>query len=119
MRLSHRLLFVFLSGQKVQMILNRLQRKVKFFYLKMLQAIRLGFLALILFFFALQFIALAFIGFGITVIFLWPDIELTNKLYAILLFFFVTFLVSILALRLIFSERFWFYFSRILKIINM
>ena len=101
----------FLRQLAYQYAIQRARRKMTLMYLKAVQAARRSLLAAILIFFVLQLMILGFLGAGITAIWLYPTPDLESKLYLLLAFFSILFLIPAVGLGIFFSERVWFRLS--------
>lgn len=101
----------FLSQMAYKYAFGQVKKKAILIYLKMLQATRRSIIIALLAFFTLQLMIFGFLGMVITGVWLLPLEDVNAKLYILLGFFGVLFLVPLIGLSIFLSERFWFRLS--------
>ena len=101
-----------------QFAFQKAKKKALVIYLKVLQSTRRSLMLVLLVFMILQMFILSFCGLMITVIWLLPNSDLITKLYWLLGFFALLFFVSFSALGILLSEKSWFKFSGVDKIVD-
>lgn len=103
----HQISSYFMGQWFYQVFAKKLKKTALLAYLKALKMIRQSVLMAIFIFLALQTMILGFIGFLITIIWLYPTENLNTKLYFLLALFILLFLIPLIFLIIFFSEKTW------------
>ena len=113
-----RKLFSYFLGQMAyQYAFGRVKRKAVLIYLKTLQAMRRSLMVALVIFCFLQLMIFGFLGVVVTMIWLLPQ-DTNTKLYILLCFFGFIFLIPLMAVCFVLSERLWFRLSGVEKLLK-
>lgn len=107
----------FLGQMAYQFVFGQVKKKATLIYLKTLQAMRRSLVAALAVFCILQLMIFGFLGAVVTSIWLLPH-DVNTKLYFLLSFFAVIFILPFVALCFALSERLWFRLSGAEKILK-
>ncbi len=94
-----------------QAVRGKIKQRALLIYLKALQAMRRSLILVVLVFIVLQVMVLSFFGAMFAAVWLWPEIDLTTKLWILFGVCGSLFLVPCAGLCLVFSDSVWFRLS--------
>jgi hypothetical protein len=109
----------FLLGSFIERLaMQQFRKRAVLIYLKTLQAMRRSLLISFGVFIAVQMMVIGLFGAIITLIWLCPDIEPRTRLWILLGFFAFSFIVPLVSLFLVFSEKLWYKLSGAEEMLN-